>query len=291
MKTHTCLVILFGVLLIVAGCPTDSSDGEEPADDDSSGDDDAGDDDGSDDDGADDDGSDDDAGDDDGADDDSGDDDAGDDDTSAGTWCDGNCDSVDVVLCEPLLGNSGGIVQGGSFGADGWTTGSTTDQIFWDLGQGVDSGSVSFEARGFHHLVNGCVWGVCYFVGLFEEANGDKQADYTGSAFIESRYHNDEQENFHDTFKLQTGTGDGSMQEPMMQQGIGWAASEWHSYRIEWGGGQSRLYIDGNHELTANYSPATGIDWRYLFLGTTNYKGIGWAATGITYRQLCLRSL
>ncbi len=37
------------------------------------------------------------------------------------------------------------------------------------------------------------------------------------------------------------------MSEPMMSEGIGWAASEWHTFRIEWGGGQSRFYILGRH--------------------------------------------
>jgi len=45
----------------------------------------------------------------------------------------------------------------------------------------VTSGSIAFEAHGLHHEVGGCVWGVCYYVGLFEEPSGDKYDDYTGS--------------------------------------------------------------------------------------------------------------
>ncbi|MBW2704407.1 MAG: hypothetical protein JRF33_26615 [Deltaproteobacteria bacterium] len=153
----------------------------------------------------------------------------------------------------------------------------------------VGSGSLSFEARGFHLNVGGCFWGVCYYVGLFEESNGDKGEHYDGSAFIESRYHNYAQENFHDTFKIQAGAGDGGMQEPMMPEGIGWSADQWHSFRIEWGSGTSRFYVDGSHRLTANYGTDRSIAWRHLFLGTTNYKGVDWAATGITYRKLCLK--
>lgn len=216
---------------------------------------------------------------------------AGDDASGADTACEDYCDGANVVLREPLLAGAlpTGTISGGSFGAEGWTTGATSDQLFWDLGEVVESGSVTFEARGFHHTVGGCFWGVCYYVGLFEEPSGDKEQDYTGSAFIESRYHNDSQENFHDTFKLQTGIGDGSMSEPMMPEGIGWAASEWHAFRIEWGGGQSRFYIDGALELTSPYSTSRAIAWRYLFLGTTNYKGSDWGATGVTYRMLCLQ--
>jgi hypothetical protein len=214
---------------------------------------------------------------------------AGDDATGADTACDDYCAGTDVVLREPLVGSAAGVVNGGSFGTEGWTTGATSDQIFWDLGSVVDTGSVTFEARGFHHNVGGCLAGVCYYVGLFEEANGDKGGDYLGSPFIESRYHNDLQQNFHDTFKLQTGVGDGFIQEPMMPEGIGWDPSEWHTFGIEWGSGESRFYIDGNHQLTAHYATTVPIAWRYLFLGTTNYKGFGWAATGITYRRLCLR--
>jgi len=214
---------------------------------------------------------------------------AGDDATGADTFCDDYCAGADVVLREPLLGSAGGVSSGGSFSTEGWTTGAISDQIFWDLGEVVGTGSVIFEARGFHHNVGGCLAGVCYYVGLFEEANGDKETDYTGSPFIESRYHNDLQENFHDTFKLQTGVGDGFIQEPMMPEGIGWDASQWHTFRIEWGSGESRFYIDGVHHLTAHYATSVPIAWRYLFVGTTNYKGLGWAATGITYRHLCLR--
>ena len=199
------------------------------------------------------------------------------------------CLGGDVVLRERLSSSSSGQVSGGSFTGEGWRTSGTGDQISWNLGETVSSGSIEFEARGFHADVGGCFWGVCYYVGLFEEANGDKLADYTGSAFIESRFHNNQQENFHDTIKLQAGDGDGSMQEPMIPPGLGWSASEWHRFRIEWGGGQSRLYLDGAQRLSANYGTGRAIDWRYLFLGTTNYKGVGWAATGVTYRDLCVR--
>ena len=199
------------------------------------------------------------------------------------------CRGGDVVLREPLIGSIGGAVSGGSVTGEGWRTNGAGDQISWDLGTALSSGSIEFEARGFHADVGGCFWGVCYYVGLFEEANGDKRADYTGSAFIESRFHNNQQENFHDTIKLQAGDGDGSMQEPMIPPGLGWSASQWHRFSFEWGGGRSRLYLDGTQRLTASYDTRRAIGWRYLFLGTTNYKGMDWGATGVTYRDLCVR--
>jgi hypothetical protein len=202
------------------------------------------------------------------------------------------CTGTNVMLKEPLsTGSVSGQPSGGQFVADGWRTAATSDQISWDLGQGVPSGSLELEVKGLHPNVSGCLSGVCYYVGIFEEPSGDKYGDYTGSAFVESRYHNNQQENFHDTFKIQTGTGTGDMSEPMVTPGtLGWQPGEWHSVRIEWGAGQGRLYLDGNHALTSSYGGSPNIPWRYLFLGTTNYKGMGWAAVDVTYRNLCLRS-
>ncbi len=216
--------------------------------------------------------------------------DPGDDATGQDTSCDDYCSGADVVLREPLTTSASGQVRGGSFSSEGWATGSTSDQISWDLGRTLSSGSIEFEVRGFFHAVQGCFWGVCYYVGLFEEANGDKEADYQGSAFIESRYHSDQQENFHDTFKLQSGLGDGSMDEPMMPEGIGWTPDQWHRFAIEWGGGTARFFIDGQLELTSHYSNSRPVSWRYLFLGTTNYKQWDWGAVGVTYRNLCVRN-
>ena len=105
---------------------------------------------------------------------------------------------------------------------DGWKTSSSSNQIEWDLGKTVRSGRISFEVTGIHADVGGCLMGVCYYVGIFEESNGDKNGDYTGSAFIESRFHTNDQENFHDVFKLQAGTGNGDMLEPLDQlDGLG----------------------------------------------------------------------
>lgn len=202
------------------------------------------------------------------------------------------CTGGGVLLSERLsTGSASGQISGGQFVADGWRTSSTSDQISWDLGQGVPSGSLELEVKGLHPNVSGCQWGVCYFVGIFEEPSGDKAHDYTGSAFVESRYHTNQQENFHDTFKIQTGTGAGDMSEPMVNPGtLGWQPDEWHTVRIEWGGGQGRLYLDGAHALTSSYGARPNIPWRYVFLGTTNYKALGWAAVGVTYRNLCLRA-
>lgn len=201
------------------------------------------------------------------------------------------CRGADVVLSERLQGSSstGGTVSGGTFTPEGWRTTATSSQLYWDLGESVSSGSIDFWAQGLHANVGGCVWGVCYYVGIFEESSGDKLTHYTGSAFIESRFHTNDQENFHDTIKLQAGAGDGSMREPMIPPGIGWAPDSWHHYRIEWGGGESRLYIDDARRLTANYPNDRTIAWRHLFLGTTNYKGLGWAPVGVTFRELCVR--
>lgn len=30
------------------------------------------------------------------------------------------------------------------------------------------------------------------------------------------------------------------------------------------------------------------VNWRYVFLGTTNYKGLDWGMTNVTYRDVCL---
>ncbi len=208
------------------------------------------------------------------------------------TFCPGG------VVRERLVEGAGSAaVVGGSFVPDvGWRTSSAADKIVWDLGQGIESGTLSFEVTGIHANVEGCSAGVCYYVGLFEEANGDKAGDYTGSAFIESRFHTNEQENFHDVFKLQAGTGNGDMLEPLTPP-MGWSADQTHTVRIEWGPdpsdasrGRAWLYLDDQEaplNYQAFYSDPT-IGWRYLFLGTTQYKGLDWGMVDVTYRDLCL---
>lgn len=201
------------------------------------------------------------------------------------------------LLREPLReGSSAGAVLGGTFTAEGWRTSSKGDRIVWDLGQAVRAGTLSFEITGIHADVGGCTSGVCYYVGLFEEPSGDKGGDYTGSAFIESRFHTNDQENFHDVFKLQAGTGNGDMLEPLTPP-MGWSAEQTHSIRIEWGPdpsdasrGRAWLYLD-DAEAPLNYQAFYDdpeIGWRYLFLGTTGYKGLDWGMVDVVYRDLCL---
>jgi len=202
------------------------------------------------------------------------------------------------IVREQLFdGVNAGTVVGGSFVPDvGWRTSSSADRIVWDLGQAVESGTLSFEVTGIHAGVEGCVAGVCYYVGLFEESNGDKQDDYTGSAFIESRFHTDGQKNFQDVFKLQAGTGNGDMLEPLTPP-MDWAPEQTHSVRIEWGPdpsdasrGRAWLYLD-DQEAPLNYQAFysdPNIGWRYLFLGTTQCKGLDWGMIDVTYRNLCL---
>lgn len=202
------------------------------------------------------------------------------------------------LVREPLdEGSAAGTVTGGSFlPGVGWRTSSKSDRIVWDLGAPVRSGVMSFEVTGIHADVGGCTQGVCYYVGLFEEQSGDKLGDYTGSAFIESRFHTNDQENFHDVFKLQAGTGNGDMLEPLTPP-MGWSAEQTHSIRIEWGPdpsdpsrGRAWLYLD-DAEAPLNYQAFYDdpeIGWRYLFLGTTAYKGLDWGMVDVTYRDLCL---
>ena len=188
-----------------------------------------------------------------------------------------------------------GEVVGGSFiPGVGWRTTSPADQIAWDLGQTVRAGSLSFKVTGIHADVGGCLMGVCYYVGLFDEASGDKGTHYDGAASIESRFHTNQQENFHDVFKLQAGIGDGQLLEPLTPA-IGWSPAETHTIRVDWGPlsptqGRAWLYID-DQEAALNY-PAFYSDpdvaWRYLLLGTTNYKGLDWGMIDVTYSDLCL---
>jgi len=194
-------------------------------------------------------------------------------------------------------GASSGSVSGGTMVAGvGWKTQSSSDRILWDLGAPVTAGSLTFKVQGIHANVDGCLMGVCYYVGLFDEANGDKSGDYTGAAFIESRFHTNDQENFHDVFKLQTGTGQGEILEPLTTS-MGWSAAETHEIRLEWGPnpsnptqGRAWLYLDGTQaplNYPATYSNAA-IPWRYLFLGTTKYKGLNWGMVNVTYSDVCL---
>ena len=217
---------------------------------------------------------------------------------SSGTTTD---EPEDTFCPDGLLGErldqapEGATISGGTFiPGVGWQTSSASDQITWDLGQTVRAGSLSFQVTGIHANVGGCQMGVCYYVGLFDDESGDKATAYDGAAFIESRFHTNGQENFHDVFKLQTGIGDGNILEPLTST-IGWAPDETHTIRIDWeplGPTQGRawLYIDGQ-EADLNY-PAYYSDpetpWRYLMLGTTNYKGLAWGMVNATYSDLCL---
>ena len=70
--------------------------------------------------------------------------------------------SGDVYLCDPLDGTTTGTQQGGSFIADGWQVNAFGDQIAWDLGAQVTSGTLRLHVRGItlaalnrdnHHFV------------------------------------------------------------------------------------------------------------------------------------------
>ncbi len=225
----------------------------------------------------------------------------------AGPTADAGVDSSPDTFCLGGLirdrlsdGTSSGQVNGGSWViGSGWKTSSRSDRITWDVGSAVTKGKLSFTITGVHANVSGCLMGVCYYVGLFDEPNGDKKGDYTGSAFIESRFHTNDQENFHDVFKLQAGTGNGEMLEPLTTP-MGWNATEAHDIRIEWGPdpsnpsrGRAWLFLDGqlaplNYQAFYNNPD---VPWRFLFLGTTRYKGLDWGMVGVTYRDVCLQAL
>lgn len=204
---------------------------------------------------------------------------------------------VDGVVRDRLTdGVSSGSVKGGAFVPGvGWQTTAGGDQIVWDLGKAIGAGSVELEVTGLHPNVAGCAAGRCYFVGVFASSLGDKGDDY-GAPFIESRYHTNEQENYHDVFKLQTGIGNGNIDEPMTSP-IGLTASQTLHVRITWGPdpvdlvrGKATLAFDGKSpELDASYEDHQ-IPWRWLFVGTTNYKGWATGAIGASYKNVCLRS-
>lgn len=203
------------------------------------------------------------------------------------------------LIADRLMEGSSGEVSGGTFMPGvGWQTSSASDRIFWDLGQEVQSGSLSFEVTGIHANVAGCLLGVCYYVGIFDNPTGDKHGDYHGDAFIESRFHTNDQENFHDVFKLQAGIGDGNILEPLTPP-MGWSPEETHTVRIEWGPdpsdssrGRGFLYLD-DVEAPLNYQgfySTPNIPWRYLYLGSTRYKNLNWGMIGVRYKNLCVRA-
>lgn len=230
--------------------------------------------------------------------------------SSGGAGSAGSAGSTDAGQPQPFCegglirdrlsdGVSSGTVSGGTFVPGvGWKTSASSNRIVWDLGQTVKSGTLSFEVKGIHADVSGCLAGVCYYVGLFDEATGDKKGDYTGSAFIESRFHTNDQENFHDVFKLQTGTGNGEILEPLTTP-MGWSSLETHAIRVDWGPdpsdasrGRAWLYLDGQ-QAPLNYQgfyDDVNIAWRYVFLGTTKYKGLDWGMIDVTYKDVCLRT-
>lgn len=203
------------------------------------------------------------------------------------------------LIADRLMADSSGEVSGGTFVPDvGWQTSSAGDRIFWDLGQEIQSGSLSFEVTGIHANVGGCLLGVCYYVGIFDNPTGDKHADYNGDGFIESRFHTNDQRNFNDVFKLQAGVGDGDILEPQTPP-MGWSPEETHAVRIEWGPdpsdptrGRGFLYLD-DAEAPLNYQAfysTPNIPWRYLYLGSTRYQNLDWGMIGVTYKNLCVRA-
>ncbi|MBK7579963.1 MAG: hypothetical protein IPI67_07120 [Myxococcales bacterium] len=206
-----------------------------------------------------------------------------------------------LVLDDPLTQakSSGQTVNGGSFGAGGWTRDSFESQIIYDLGASVTAGRLTFEMNG----VNGTNHGAggfpdCRAIFAAVDNNGSGNIDDPGNesvqflwawAMEETDYCNGGPGGLERTNKMKLLVHTGGSDEPgePMSDPLVWDETKFYSYEIGWDTSHAWLFRDGVTVLDQIYPAAPNIlAMRYIFLGTVKrYKS---GVKNATYRNLKL---
>jgi len=175
------------------------------------------------------------------------------------------------ILSDPLIGGSIGQVAGGQFSSSGWTVTSPGNFIRYEVPP-LSSGWVEFDTRGLQEsnpannqfMLFG-MWDPSagpfrenpYRVNLQKLHPNPHNPPYLRMRWISNREQHDEGNLFYQ-----------------------WIPSRTYHWRIEWGGGQATVYLDGARVIHVNYNRTYRPNAHYIELGIGER---GESIVGVTY--------